>query len=259
MQVELQTVGDVVRRVHFVILEIERGFGFEEVVAAIGSEGVVRVDPTIHEKQKTEQINVEDVAFLERICRNKQAGRQVFLLVGTEKMGEVAQNKFLKLLEEPAENVGFVFLTEDSGNLLETVKSRAQIFRVTRISDKESEELLSEVDAVKKRQIWFLAAGLPGEIKKLAEDGDYFDERKKLIDVAKVLINGSDYDKMKVIQTLKDDRERAVEVVELAIQIMKATTEKDGSVKKLGELNAAHEMLAGNIGVRLALVGCVGC
>lgn len=254
MLIELEQVASAIRKAHFAILELPKRFGYEEVLNELGA-GVIKIEPTVHEKQKTRQINVDDVAFLERVCRNRQAGRQVFVLSETERMGAQAQNKFLKLLEEPIESVAFVFVTEDAGNLLSTVKSRAQIFRVREISDEESERLVQGVDAMKKRQILFLAKGLPREIKKLVGDEGYFAERKVLIDVAKVMISGTGYEKMCEIQKLKDERERAIEVVGLAIVMAKATVTGGDArqIARLEELSEVHEGLVAGMNVRLAM------
>ena len=46
------------------------------------------------------------------------------------RLSEIVQNSFLKLLEEPPQNVYFILLCENSKKLLTTILSRASVFRL---------------------------------------------------------------------------------------------------------------------------------
>jgi len=60
---------------------------------------------------------------------------KVYIITNAQKMNVKAQNALLISLEEPPKNVVFFILTTDAGALLETIRSRAQILRTTRLSD----------------------------------------------------------------------------------------------------------------------------
>lgn len=243
---------------HFAIVELWRGYGVWVIEELFTGENTVVLRPRVHDGQTIVQLNVEDIVFLEDICKNKQAGgKTYYLLLDTDKMNEAAQNKFLKLLEEPVDGVKFVFIAEDTANLLDTVKSRAQMYSIDKISEKESSAMLAGVEATKRQQILFLAEGLPGEIRRLKEDERYFEERKQLIAMAKTLVSGGAYEKMIDIQKLHNDRGTAAEVVQLSIKILSAMVEKTPNktiLRKIGAfMDLSDELTAmGNVRITMA-------
>ncbi len=56
---------------------------------------------------------------------------KVFIIEQAETMNSAAQNKLLKLLEEPPANVFFILLCESASDLLDTVLSRCTVFSLT--------------------------------------------------------------------------------------------------------------------------------
>lgn len=72
-----------------------------------------------------------------------EAEKKVYLLFNCEKMLPPAQNAFLKILEEPPENVIFIMTTVSASSLLQTVRSRARIFSLYPPDTIESIDFLS--------------------------------------------------------------------------------------------------------------------
>ncbi len=60
---------------------------------------------------------------------------KVYIIENAHKMNIKAQNALLISLEEPPKNVVFFLLTADSGALLETIRSRAQLLRTKRLDE----------------------------------------------------------------------------------------------------------------------------
>jgi DNA polymerase III delta prime subunit len=261
--VNLDSLSDlkgVATNTHFAIFVLPKKYGLSEARAALASKNTVFIEPKVHNQQKTATVNVDDILELERITRTKQQNRLGIVVVGTEKMGEQAQNKFLKLLEEPGSNIHFSFVTEDASNLLDTVLSRGQVYHIRKISKAASQalakELLPDISAQALQQTMFLAAGLPGEIRKLATDQTYMSNQIKLVGLAKTLLTDRDLEVVKVAYGLKDDRAQALQVLDLAITIAKEALRKNPSlVGKLSELEQAYGQIAANGNIRLGLVG----
>ena len=67
---------------------------------------------------------------------------KVYLIHDAHTMTQQAQNAFLLTLEEPPAFVLFFLLAEDAGALLETIRSRAPIFRMQPVTDSEIEAYL---------------------------------------------------------------------------------------------------------------------
>ncbi len=67
---------------------------------------------------------------------------KMYILEDADKLTEQAQNALLLSLEEPPEYIVFVLLCSDSATLLETIKSRAPIIRMERLSPHDIEAFL---------------------------------------------------------------------------------------------------------------------
>ncbi len=71
---------------------------------------------------------------------------KVYIIENADSMTVQAQNAFLLSLEEPPEYVIFLLICESSGALLETVRSRAPVLRLMRLSDSDVEKFVLEHD-----------------------------------------------------------------------------------------------------------------
>lgn len=81
----------------------------------------------------------------EKICFSpNEMKKRVIIIRNAELMTVEAQNALLLTLEEPPEYVVFILLTENSRGLLETVRSRAPIFRIKRLEDETVRKYLTE-------------------------------------------------------------------------------------------------------------------
>ena len=261
-----QILQKTIAKTHAVIVEIPRGYGFSFTQKQIAKDGdfeILEFLPRIHQGQKTEIINADDIDELREKLRGKSRRAQIVVFHSSEKMNETAQNKFLKLLEEPRENLKFALLTHSSKSLLETVRSRAQTISITPLSREESEAILSKAgvsDEAVRRQILFIAEGLPEEMEKLAGDKKYFSKKIEEINLAKTWVAGSDFDKITITAKIKNDREKALSLLENAIKILRATLKPDNAhatARKINTILDTHRKISANANVRLALTDLI--
>lgn len=112
----------------------QRICGFESVVRFLGVEN----------KQGT--IFARDAAeILRRLSFKAYEGKfRVMIIWMVEKLHVSAANKLLKLLEEPPENTVFILLSEQTEQILTTIKSRAFMVKVPRIADDSISHALAE-------------------------------------------------------------------------------------------------------------------
>lgn len=68
-----------------------------------------------------------------------EAGTKVYLLPDADKMLVPAQNAFLKVLEEPPQNILFLLTCENAQNLLQTIRSRVTVFLLDKNAEKPGE------------------------------------------------------------------------------------------------------------------------
>ncbi len=103
------------------------------------------------------------------------SGRKIYVIHRADLMNATSQNKFLKTLEEPPENVTFLLQVENELGLLETVRSRCSAIFIDRVDEKEIYEELLNMG--KDEHIAAVAAacsdGMPGKALAIAESQDY--------------------------------------------------------------------------------------
>jgi hypothetical protein len=203
-------------------------------------------------------ISVDSIRRIYDMTKTIEAGKRIIVIDYAERMGAQAQNAFLKLLEEPGRNTHFILLTHEASRLLPTIHSRTQHFELRPITDTQSKALLDElhlVDDTKRTQILFMANGLPAELARLAADVDYFESRVQVVRDARTFLQGSAYDHLKLAQSYKDDRSKALLLVDDALKLLKSNVEQ-GKIELLPKIDAllnAYERLSANGNIRLQL------
>jgi DNA polymerase-3 subunit delta' len=154
-----------------------------------------------------------------------ESDRKVYVIEDAEKMTRQAQNTLLLSLEEPPEYIFFILITASAASLLETVRSRAPIFRMERFpSDVITEYLLStsEGKAVQKRDsalIGQIAAASNGVIGKAIElsspkDSKKLSERREAaLDAVQTLCCGNTEECVSAALKLSADKAKTLEVL----------------------------------------------
>lgn len=115
---------------------------------------VVWIEP----ESKSRQIRIEqirDVILAQMSQTAYEGGWRASVLVGAERMTEAAQNALLKTLEEPPPRAVLILLTEDSSQLLPTIRSRCQRIRLA-----GSDQSLP--GPIRERTLALLSAGTRG-------------------------------------------------------------------------------------------------
>ncbi|MBR2614724.1 MAG: hypothetical protein IKC71_03915 [Clostridia bacterium] len=127
-----------------------------------------------------------------------EGGKRLFILSHAENMNAVSQNKLLKILEEPPENVYILLGVVSDYPLLQTVKSRVKKLEIPPFSKEELFSLL-EKDYLDKNRLELATVNSDfsvGEVIRLYENQELL-EVKKLADSVIVNLNSSS----KVLET----------------------------------------------------------
>jgi hypothetical protein len=209
-------------------------------------------------------ISVESIRRIQDQTKTIAAKPRVVIIDYAERMGQTAQNAFLKLLEEPPKNTYFILLTHTPETLLPTIHSRAQHIEVRPITKQQSESLLDGLkvfDATKRTQLLFIAGGYPAELHRLASDDKLFTKRAQVIRDARLLVQGKKYDGIVLAQKYKDDREGSLTLISDALNILRrsAVQQQDAAqvMSKIEQLLIVYERLKANGNVRLQLAASV--
>jgi len=93
-------------------------------------------------------IKVDDVRFIRSDCfiASNEGSCKFYIIKNADYMTIQAQNALIKVLEEPPKNVYFILLCKYSTNLLETIRSRSQIFSIGCEDNSENEEFILSKD-----------------------------------------------------------------------------------------------------------------
>lgn len=136
-------------------------------------------------------IGIDEIkAIIEETNKKPYEGeKKVILLYSADKMTEAAQNAFLKTIEEPPKGIFIILLCEKLEKILDTIKSRCQIYKLNRLSEDEmliflkkrfhniSEEELKIINA--------FSDGIPGRAERFAEDESLKEIRNNTVNILK--------------------------------------------------------------------------
>ncbi|MCW9706663.1 ATP-binding protein [Fodinibius salsisoli] len=97
--------------------------------------------------------------YIRKAARYKpnEGRKNIIVLTGIEHMRKEAANSFLKLLEEPSEDLIFLLTTSHSEALLPTIISRCQHIQLSTLKTQEIEQALIEHDELAKDDASYLA------------------------------------------------------------------------------------------------------
>ena len=246
----------------------ERGRGASTVARALAqahSDHFIELQP-IHGSSSSSQlrIRIEQIRQLYDQTRSRIHRSRVILLHDAHIMTPQAQNAFLKLLEEPSPKTHFILTAHHTSSLLPTVLSRVQRLDLRPLEQRQAETLLETLsidDHRKKAQLLFLAASLPAELTRLAQDERLLEMYSEQIAKARTLLQANTYEKLVLVTSLKDDRSLALQVIDMSIKLLTQSLSKQSdyvpTVSLLEVIIEARDRLLSNGNVRLALAAAV--
>lgn len=243
------------------------GIGLTSIVKYIAD--LKNTVPIVILPEKDEKIDLEKGIISVDIIRrlydevSTKTDDRLIVIDYTEKMTTQAQNAFLKLLEEPSDGVFFVLLSHTNDSILPTIMSRVSLINVQPVTTQQSEDLLDELnvnDQKIRKQILFLADGLPAEITRLVNNPDYFESRSAIMRDAKTVLIGTDYEKIKIANKYKDDRNTALILFTDAAKMLKRSLQANpdaSSIIMIDKLLDACDRIRSNSNIRLTITRVV--
>lgn len=133
------------------------------------------------------------------LLRPYESNKKVFIIEAAHTMTISAQNRLLKILEEPPKYGLIILVAENSHSLIPTIRSRSQIIKFNRISKKLIEEYLKENYNIRDNDVSIVAGFCDGSIGKainLYKSEEFRSRREITIDIIDKIISG---DKLKLL------------------------------------------------------------
>lgn len=212
---------------HGLIIDGPTGTGVSAVARAIAQQLEAQTFIILPKKKIKNELTVDidggsividDIRQLYEQTRAKQPGKHVYIIdTGERVMTHAAQNAFLKLLEEPRQNLHFIIATHQFDQLLPTIVSRSQRLSLLPITADQTAAFIdsfSITDDVKRARLAFVGRGRPALIKRLIDDDALYESRVDIMRDAKTVISGSPYDKVQVIQKYRDNRPGSITLLD---------------------------------------------
>lgn len=110
----------------------------------------------------------------------EEADVSVYLLLMGSRTSDAAQNKLLKVIEEPPERAVFLLVCESAEQLLPTIRSRVQSFTLRPPSLEEAASYLEREAGVDRKEARRLAALCGGNIGRMLEEAQGGDSAQSL-------------------------------------------------------------------------------
>lgn len=120
--------------------------------------------------------------------KSSQGGHKVCIVWLPERMNPTSANKLLKLLEEPPSRTIFILVSEEPGQLLETIRSRTQRIDVKRIGASEMENALVEKRGIERDTARRIARVAGGSWMKAISTLDADNENRLFFDMFTLLM-----------------------------------------------------------------------
>lgn len=178
---------------------------------------------SIEYRPKKASMGVDEVReIIEEVNKKPYEGdKKVILIYAGEKLTIQAQNALLKTIEEPPSGRFIIILTTSLEVILETIKSRCQIYKLTPLAKDEMEEYIEMKYGSNDMQNFSpalaYARGIPGRLEKFLHDEELQEIRTIVLELIKEINDKKIESILKYENKLlkyKDEKEELLSIME---------------------------------------------
>lgn len=127
--------------------------------------------------------------IIEEVSKRPYEGdKKVIIIHEGSKLTVQAQNALLKTIEEPPQGVYIILLAESLETLLDTIKSRCQVYKLTPLNNKQMEMYINTLGRYSEEEIRASLAygeGIPGKAERLLNDSNLSELREVIMSLLK--------------------------------------------------------------------------
>ena len=154
------------KAVAMLIFDGEMNFQSENSVKILAdSHPDLKVYPTKDKLMVADSEEIGDESFVKPIFSDKK----VFIINNFDNSMESAQNKLLKVLEEPSKNVYLILTCTNPNLVLPTIRSRCNKLELARLNDQQIDRLLPKLDDKTKALVLACSDGQVGKALAIAK------------------------------------------------------------------------------------------
>ena len=194
----------------------------------------------------TTSISIEKMRDLKNESKytSYEADRKVFILTECEKMTRESANSFLKLLEEPPDNLVIILINSTLSTILDTIKSRCQIIYFPPLSIDDALSVVKNYRDISEEDEKLVRIS-QGNLKTVFEilDQDIDEKRQIVYEFLKASASGSAIKIQEVVDGIAQRRDKnfLLEVLNLLILWFKDTIHLISAEDKAGIVNVDFE------------------
>lgn len=197
---------------------------------------IVLIQPTIHAKQKTANINVDDIRSIHQLVGRRRTDKLVIIVDNIEMMTNDAPQAFLKLLEEPSRNIFYILTAHDTTGIPQTILSRTQLISILPSGQTDLDPLFDHspvrLSADKRKKITFIASGRPAETVRLVTDETYYRTAAESVEKAKRFLLGDTMERLEIIAGVTN-RVSAMQLVQNIATITSLTAAQTSNARDI--------------------------
>lgn len=163
--------------------------------------------------------------IIEEVSKRPYEGdKKVIIIHEGDKLTIQAQNALLKTIEEPPYGVYIIMLSQSLEVLLDTIRSRCQIYKLTPLSNEEMEKFLATIenqDPEKLKVALAYSEGIPGRAEKILYDEQLALLRDIIVKLLFDLIEHNNYLVLEFEEKLskyKDNKEDILNIITLFVR-----------------------------------------
>ena len=180
----------------------------------------------INYRNNKASIGVSEVRdIIEEVNKRPYEGdKKVVIIYNAEKLTIQAQNALLKTIEEPPNGVYIFLLTTNLEFILDTIKSRCQIYKLTPLTNDEMISFIKskhEIDEEELLSVLAYSEGIPGRAERFLKDTELQNLRNLIINMLRD-INKNEIDVAikyeKAFENYKDEKEELLNIISTFIR-----------------------------------------
>ena len=154
-----------------------------------------------------------------------ESDKKVLILYRCDKLTTQAQNALLKTIEEPPKGVYLILLSDSLEVILDTIKSRCQIYKLTPLNKEEIldyiEDKYTDLTSEDKKSALAYSAGVPGKVDRFIGDENLKRLRDICIELFEDILKREQGIVLKYGEMLKNSKDNKIELLNILLSYIR--------------------------------------
>jgi DNA polymerase-3 subunit delta' len=154
-----------------------------------------------------------------------ESDKKVLILYRCDKLTTQAHNALLKTIEEPPKGVYLILLSDSLEVILDTIKSRCQIYKLTPLNKEEIsayiEDKYTDLTSDDKKSALAYSAGVPGKVDRFIGDENLKRLRDICIELFEDILKREQGIVLKYGDVLKNSKDNKIELLNILLSYIR--------------------------------------